>query len=81
MALGDEEENYLTFYSSLNQQKDEQVRTKDQAAINSNMEEPDFSKSCWDLIRVGASDETAEIQSNEITDQEKRSLLILKMQS
>ena len=48
------------------------LRAQDQADINHNTDEPDFSESCWDLIRAGAQDETAEIQS----DQEKRSQLI-----
>ena len=45
VALGDEAENDLTFYSSLHQQKDEQAMAQDQADINHNTDEPDFSES------------------------------------
>ena len=69
VALGDEAEKHLTFYSSLHQQKDEQVRAQDQATINPYTEEPDFSISCWDLIRGGAQDEPMDVQSSE---EEKR---------
>ena len=79
VALGDEAETNLSFYSSLHQQNDEQVRAQDQSYINPITDEPDFSESCWDLIRAGAQDETTEVQSSEITDQEKRSLLSNKI--
>ena len=72
IALGDEAEKDLTFYSSLHQQRDEQAGAKDQATVNPCIEEPDFSASCWDLIRAGTQDEPVNALSNE----EKRSLLI-----
>lgn len=49
------------------------------AHIHPITDESDFSESCWDLIWVGAQNETAETQSSEITDQEKRSLLSNKL--
>ena len=64
IALGDEAQKDLTFYSSLHQQKDEQAQAQDQATVNPHTEEPDFSASCWDLIRASAQDEPVNTLSN-----------------
>lgn len=64
-------EKDISLYSSLHQQK---YDAPDQEATNL---EPDFTKSCWDLIRAGAQDEPIETVCNENTkDEEKRSQLL-----
>ena len=74
LALGDDAEKDISFYSSLRQQK---YSVPDQEATNLETNEPDFTKSCWDLIRAGAQDEPIETVCNETTkDEEKRSQLL-----
>ena len=73
VALGSEAEDDLVFYSSLHQQKNEKLSTQDQAPINPDTYEPDFTQSCWALIRAGAKEDTGE---TEVTDEAKQSLLL-----
>lgn len=74
VALGGEAETNLSFYSSLHQQNNERVMAQDQTYNNHPI--TDFSESCWDLIQTGA---TAEVQSDETIDQQKKSLLSNKI--
>lgn len=73
LALGNDAEKDISFYSSLHQQV---YSAPDQEVTNPKPGEPDFSKSCWDLIRVGAQDEPIEMLYDDVTkNEEKRSQL------
>ena len=73
LALGDDAEKDISFYSSLHQQM---YGVPDQEVTNPKPDEPDFSKCCWDLIRAGAQDEPIETVYDDATkDEEKRSQL------
>ena len=76
LALGNEAERYLSFYSSLHQQHNEKINAENPSDANPATNEPDLSTSSWHLIRAGAQDETVEAHVNENVDQENTSMLI-----
>ena len=75
VALGEQAEKDLAFYSSLHQQENEKSVSNTTTTPNTT-DEPDFTRSCWDLIRGGAlddddDDDTVTHSTQPLLDQER----------
>ena len=85
VALGEQAEKDLAFYSSLHQQENEKSVSNTTTTPNTT-DEPDFTRNCWDLIRGGAlddddDDDTVTHSTQPLLDQERKITLESQIES
>ena len=85
VALGEQAEKDLAFYSSLHQQENEKSVSNTTTTPNTT-DEPDFTRSCWDLIHGGTlddddDDDTVTHSTQPLLDQERKITLESQIES